>query len=211
MKGIADVSNYGSMVRATGANKMRTTITKSTVISNAVSLTTSLASAGDSLYQNGNFLNLSISGALNDLYPSGLPQIYNNFDKFRISKVEFFIQVSENDGVTPELTIFSSEDTDDALPTTWDVFRTRKNVALNSTNTSRPLICLAAFQPTANYAVSTVSSTPSNAVPNKNTWFDCSAVSQQYVGLKLHIAGPNASVSNLSIFAKADVEFKSQV
>lgn len=211
---LSEVSCYGRMARGTGSNKPKTTITKSNILSNAVSFTTTLASAGDSLYANGNFSNVSISGSLGSLYPSGIPSIFANYDKFRLRNVEIFLSNHSADpsfSSSPELTVYASVDIDDALPTTWDVFRSRKNVSMNSTNMQRPLICLASFRPRANFAVSTGTSTPSNVVPNPDTWFDCSALNQQFVGLKLHVAGPLATVNTFSLFARVEIEFMCQV
>lgn len=202
------------MARGTGSNKPKTTIVKSSILSNAVPFTTALATAGDCVFQNGNFSNVSISGSLGSLYPSGLPTIFANYDKFRFRNVEIFMTNHSADpsfSSSPELIVYSSVDIDDALPTSWDVFRTRKNVAMNSTNMNRPTICLASFRPRANFPVSTGTSTPSNVVPNPDTWFDCSALQQQFVGLKLHVAGPLNSVNTFSLYAQVEVEFMCQV
>lgn len=205
--------NYGSMAGAKGAEKMKKTIVRSSVISDARSFTTSqITQPGQSLFASGTFANLSFSGGLSDFYDSS-SGIFLKFDQFRFKSFEVFLCTDKQSGTTlvdPNLVIFSSVDQDDALPTSWEEFRTRKNIALTSTNASQNLVKLGKFKPNANYAVSTVSSGPQNVVPGPDQWMDSAALDQQFLGIKVQVSCQSGVPVRFSIFVKAMLEFKAQ-
>jgi hypothetical protein len=203
----------GSMSASSRAANVRATTLITTVVSTARSFTLSQIQPGNSIFSTGHFLQLSTSGSLGDLYPSGLPNILANYDMFRFKKVEFFCSVAPMDGETvfPNVVVLASVDLDDAIPISWDTFRTRRNISMITLNSADPLRLIAAWSPVGNYAVSTQTSTPANQVPSHLQWFDCSALEQQFLGLKIHIATTSDIAPVVSFFVKAEIELKGQV
>jgi hypothetical protein len=211
---IETLSPFGSMAVSARNERVKNTVTSALVLTGATdfALVTSEPIVNPGLYPNGRHVDISISGDLGSLYPSGIPAIYQNFDQFRLKHVEFFCSTGISVGAAIQpMTILASVDEDDALPTSFDVFRSRKNVAMTTLTQTQPVRTVASFHPRANYAVSVNTSSPSNALPNKNAWFDTSATSQQFLGLKLHAAVQTNTTATLSVFARVTVEFRAQV
>lgn len=202
-----DANPYGTMAKAMGAEKVRLTTTTSCVITDATVFETAIQAT--QLYPDGTSFDVSISGSLASIYPSGIPAIYQNFDKFRLKEVEIFASCGATDNFC--LTILSSVDIDDALPTGWNVFRTRKNIAMTTLNPTVPSRTLARFKPVPNFAVATGTSSPSNVIPSSNTWIDVSALNQQFLGLKIHVASPATRLFSVDLFAKVTLEYQAQV
>lgn len=206
-------NNYGSMAGAKGAEKMKKTITRSSVISNARNfITTPTQNISESIFSGGTHSSVSFSGGLADFYEPDFG-IFVNFDQFRFKTFEVFLAVDKQPGVPlvdPNLVIFSSVDQDDALPTSWEQFKARKNIAMTSTNASQNLVRIGKFKPNANFAASTVSSGPQNMIPGPNIWFDSSSKDQQFLGIKVHVASLSNQTVKFAIFVKAEIEFKAQ-
>lgn len=206
--------NYGSMNTDLSAAKVRRYILTSSVISTGRQFKTIVTNHPDlSLYPTGTHYDLSLSVGLGALYPNGLPQLYSRYDVFRIKAVEVFVAVDKRNSsstLNPNLTIFSSVDLDDALPTNWQEFRRRGNIAMNTASSGRCLVRVGSFVPHGNYASSSTTSSPANAVPNTSTWFDTQAKEQQFVGLKMHLCTASDVPCALDVFAKVTIEWKAQ-
>lgn len=209
---VADVSPFGSMAKAAHAERTRNTVTAASVITNARTFSLLATGQGEGLYPGGRHLDLSISASLSDIYPSGIPNIVSNFDQFRIKRAEIYVgaTLAALDGFSP-VTVMCSVDQDDALPTSWEVFRTRKNIAMTSLTQTQPMRAIADFRPRGNFAVSSVTSNPSNVVPKADCWYDASALGQQFLGLKIHAAAASSLARDIQVFAKVEIEFKAQV
>lgn len=215
-KKMLEATNNGSMARVTGANKPKDIITTANVITDGTPFTTVGTDIGEGLFPGGSHVNMSLAASLNDIYPIGIPKISQNFDQYRVKNVEVFLTTgvtlyTSSVGKVSNLVVLSSIDLDDAIPITWEVFRTRKNISQNTVNEGRSTILLASFRPVANFVVSPGTSNPANMVPSKFQWFDVSASSQLFLGLKVHVACPDLAGTKFYIYAKVVLEFKAQI
>jgi hypothetical protein len=219
VSGNAQALPQGSMARMLGAARVKATITESTVLtpSRVYVMAETNPTGQESMYVTGYFVNFSLASSLQEFYPSGLPEIYRNFDMFRIKMVEIYVSAATDftaPAVPLNVCVLSSVDHDDALPTDYPVFRTRKNIACTMLTNTMPQSVVARFNPRANYAVSTLTSTPANVVPNPDLWYDVTATQQQFVGLKCHVATPNRYIDGfpfVNVWAKVTLQFKGQI
>lgn len=205
----------GSMARSTGIAKVKTISLTTTVISDASVVILQEAGPERGLYEGGRFSNISITGSLNALYPSGLPNILQNYDMYKFARVEIYAtaEVDETQGSSAypyNITVMSSVDHDDAITVGWDVFRTRINISTVSLTNTIPTALLASFTPRGNFPVSAINS-PQNVVPGRNTWYDVSAGNQEFVGLKVHFATPRVAPTRVQVFAKVTLHLRGQV
>lgn len=205
----------GSMARSTGIAKVKTINLTTTVISDASTVILQESGPERGLYEGGRFSNIAVTGSLDSLYPSGLPNILQNYDTYKIARVEVYAtaQVDEVTGFASNpynVTVMSSVDHDDAISVGWDVFRTRINISTVSLSNTVPTAMLASFTPRANFLPVNANS-PSNVVPSGQTWFDISASQQQFVGLKVHISTPRVAPTRVQIFAKVTLHLRGQV
>lgn len=135
---------------------------------------------------------------------------------YRIKHVEVYVTAATdeaNPGLPQEpinFSVMASVDLDDANTPTFESIRTRPNLNLVSLTNSLPTQVVGSFQPRANYINQLNASTPSNAIPSPNTWFDTAANSQQWIGLKVHVATPSSRNHRIQVFAKLTIEFKGQ-
>jgi hypothetical protein len=75
-----------------------------------------------------------------------------------------------------------------------------------------PVATLAKFKPKANYISSTTAQAdPSNAIPDSDQWFDMTALSQQFGGLKIHLNAPGGTTTSVRFYARAEFEFRGKI
>lgn len=218
-KNVGKVLPLGSMARSTGAAKVRQIIYKTTVVTEAQSIV--LRPFGGpslrGLYANGRYTDFTVAGSLADIFPSSISNITDQYDMYRISNVEVFATATSDEtspSIPPEpinFSVLSSVDLDDGNTINFDLIRTRINLNLVTLTNSLPTQMLASFKPRGNYINNPSGSTPFNAIPSGNSWYDVSAKDQQFVGLKVHVSTPSSRDSRIQVFVKVSIELKGQL
>jgi len=162
------------------------------------------------------FANNTLYYRLDDFY-TGTDTPLDQFDQFRFAKITVF-GLNQSEQSLCELTVFTSVDLDDRAPVSWQEIRRRQNVSISMIRPNNPGQVVAEWKPRANFPSSGGASAADNLVPNGNVWFDTTAVSQEFVGVKVHVVGnttfsaPTGSRPNVvSFLAVAEIEFRGKI
>jgi len=161
------------------------------------------------------FANAALYYRLSSFYDSSDPVI-NAYDKFRFKSITVYgFNASTN--ALCELKAFTSVDLDDRNVDNWQQIRQRQNVAISMIRPNNPGQIVGKWKPVANFGASPGSSAD-NMVPAATTWFDTTADTQEFVGLKCHFesvptfAAPSGARPNqIMLVPFAEIEFQARI
>jgi len=134
--------------------------------------------------------------------------ILDNFDQYRIKKIQIF--ATKNDAAR-NVTLFSSFDPDDSVTADWSTLSRRQNVSTTTLKINEPRKLVASFAPVGNYTNTGAAGadSPQNVVPSPNCWWDTAASNQSFNGIKFFAAAEDAF--SLTFHAKVTVDFKGKI
>jgi len=134
--------------------------------------------------------------------------IVNNFDQYKIKKIQIF--ATKNDAAR-NVTLFTSFDPDDSVSQTWKEISRRQNVSTTTLKINEPRKLVASFVPVGNFTNTGVAGndSPQNVVPSPNCWWDTTATNQSFNGLKIFAAAEDAF--SVTFHAKVTVDFKGKI
>lgn len=130
------------------------------------------------------------------------PDVYNRFDMFRITKIDYYVTFRptnisgsptyQNFGVH----CFSSFDPDSTIPAAdWDTFQNRSNIRDHYVTYTQPKHHVQSFKPVPNFN-NTAGDNPSNIIPDPNSWIDAAAANTQYYnGVMFAFQSPDYNTS----------------
>lgn len=129
------------------------------------------------------------------------------YDQYKFDHIDVYL-INPSPSTNPML-VHTSVDYDDVNTPTWYTLSDRSNIGVATLRIQQPMTKLTSFVPRGNF-ISTVGDSPTNVVPRPGQWWDTTAATQSFNGIKVVVSTEQTSAT-CRLLACATISFRGKI